>query len=49
LGISPGLDTLALLLMCWALAPVDIFLRWVDVYKKAEEARRRASKDENIY
>jgi len=49
LGVSPGLDTLALLLMCWALAPVDIFLRWVDVYKKAEEARRRASKDENIY
>ena len=25
LGITPGLDTMALLLMCWALAPVDIF------------------------
>jgi len=53
LGISPGLDTLALLLMCWALAPVDIFLRWVDVYKKAEEARRKHSdntnKDERVF
>jgi len=47
LGISPGLDTLALLLMCWALAPVDIFLRWVDVYKKAEEARRKHSDNTN--
>lgn len=43
LGISPGLDTMALLIMCWALAPVDIFLTWVRVYKDAEEARRRNS------
>jgi hypothetical protein len=49
LGITPGLDTMALLLMCWALAPVDIFLTWVRVYKEAEEARRRANKDENIF
>ena len=41
LGISPGLDTLALLIMCWALAPVDVFLTWVRVYKEAEEARRK--------
>ena len=44
LGITPGLDTVALLIMCWALAPVDVFLRWVEVYKKAEEARRNNSK-----
>jgi len=44
LGISPGLDTMALLIMCWALAPVDIFLTWVRVYKDAEEARRRGAK-----
>jgi len=35
------------------LAPVDIFLRWVDVYKKAEEARRKHSentnKDERVF
>jgi len=41
LGISPGLDTLGLLIMCWILAPVDIFLTWVKLYKEAEEARRR--------
>ena len=44
LGISPGLDTIALLIMCWALAPVDVFLRWVRVYKDAEEARRNNTK-----
>ncbi len=49
LGITPGLGTMAILLMCWALAPVDIFLTWVRVYKEAEEARRRADKDTNIF
>ncbi len=56
LGISPGLDSLALLIMCWILAPVDIFLTWVRIYKEAEEARRNQSilntkdfKNENIY
>jgi hypothetical protein len=56
LGISPGLDSLALLMMCWILAPVDIFLTWVRIYKEAEEARRNQSilntkdfKNENIY
>ena len=44
LGITPGLDTMAMLVMCWALAPVDIFLTWVRVYKEAEEARRNADK-----
>jgi hypothetical protein len=40
LGISPGLESIALLLMCWALAPVDLFLTWVRLYKEAEEVRR---------
>ena len=44
LGITPGLDTLGLLIMCWILAPVDIVLTWVRIYKEAEEARRRGSK-----
>jgi len=44
LGISPGLDTLAILIMCWALAPVDIYLRWTKLYREAEEARRRNNK-----
>lgn len=49
LGISPGLDTIAILMMCWALAPVDIFLTWVRVYKEAEEAKRRIDKDNNVF
>lgn len=49
LGISPGLDTIAILMMCWALAPVDIFLTWVRVYKEAEEARRRIDKNDNVF
>jgi len=49
LGITPGLDTTAMLIMCWALAPVDIFLTWVRVYKEAEEARRRADRNNNIF
>jgi hypothetical protein len=38
------LDTLAILIICWALAPVDIYLRWVKLYREAEEARRRNDK-----
>ena len=49
LGISPGLDTLALLIMCWALAPIDIFVTWVRVYKEAEEARRKIDKENNVF
>jgi hypothetical protein len=47
LGITPGLDTIAILMMCWALAPVDIFLTWMRVYKEAEEARRKHADTDN--
>jgi hypothetical protein len=43
LGISPGLESMGLIIMCWILAPVDVFLTWVRVYKDAEEARRKNS------
>jgi hypothetical protein len=43
LGISPGLESMALIIMCWILAPIDVFLTWVRVYKEAEEARRNNS------
>ena len=43
LGISPGLESIALIIMCWILAPIDVFLTWVRVYKDAEEARRNQS------
>jgi hypothetical protein len=44
LGISPGLETTALLIMCWIVAPIDVFLRWMKAYREAEEARRRQVK-----
>ena len=44
LGITPGLDTLGLLIMCWALAPVDIFLTWMRIYKEAEEVDRKSTR-----
>lgn len=44
LGITPGLDIVALLIMCWALAPIDLILRWIKIYKDAEEARRNNTK-----
>jgi len=47
LGVTPALDTLAICIMCWALAPVDIYLTWVRVYKEAEEARRRQADTDN--
>lgn len=40
LGITPGLDMLAVLVMAWVLAPVDATLTWIRLYKEAEEARR---------
>ena len=47
LGVTPAMDTIAIIMMCWALAPVDIFLTWVRVYKDAEEARRRHADTDN--
>jgi hypothetical protein len=44
LGISPGIESMGLIIMCWILAPVDVFLTWVRLYKEAEEARRNQTK-----
>jgi len=41
LGITPSMDIIVIALMCWALAPVDIILTWVRLYKEAEEARKK--------
>ena len=43
LGISPGLESVGLIFICWVLAPVDIALTWIRIYKEAEEARRSQS------
>ena len=34
LGISPGLDLIAVVILCWALAPIDLFLTIVDNSEK---------------
>jgi len=44
LGISPGLDTIGIIIICWILAPIDITLTWIRLYKDAEEARRNNGK-----
>jgi hypothetical protein len=40
LGISPGLDAMMVLLVGWALAPIDIVLTWVRLYKEACAKRK---------
>ena len=36
LGTTPALDSLVILIMCWALAPVDIFMTWLRLYTQAK-------------
>lgn len=40
-GTSPELDSIMVLIMAWILAPVDVSITWINMVKKAEEARRR--------
>ena len=47
LGITPGLDTMAIMIMCWILAPIDVFLTWTRVYREAEEVRRKHADTDN--
>lgn len=44
LGVAPGLDAMMVLLIGWALAPIDICLTWVRLYKEACE-KRKSSKE----
>jgi hypothetical protein len=43
-GVSPELDSIMVLIMAWALAPVDVSLTWIRMVKEAEEARRNKTK-----
>lgn len=43
-GVSPELDSIMVLVMAWILAPVDVSLTWIRIYKEAEEARRNQTK-----
>ena len=36
---SPELDAVMVMVMAWVLAPVDVSLTWIRIYKEAEEAR----------
>ena len=40
LGVTPGMDAIAVLMLGWVLAPVDFFLTWVRLYKEACERRK---------
>lgn len=44
IGLSPGLDSIMVLMMAWVLAPIDVSLTWIRWYKDAEEARRNQTK-----
>ncbi len=44
MGNSPELDSIMVLVMAWILAPVDISLTWINMYKAAEEVRREQEK-----
>ena len=48
LGITPGLDLLMVMVMAWVLAPVDIALTWIRLYREAEEARRRNNNSDSL-
>jgi hypothetical protein len=41
---SPEMDAIMVLVMAWVLAPIDVSLTWIRMFKEAEEARIRQSK-----
>lgn len=43
-GGSPELETIMVIMMAWVLAPVDVSLTWIRLYKEAEESRRNQEK-----
>jgi hypothetical protein len=40
IGSSPGLETLAILVLAPVMMVVDVSLTWVRLYREAEEVRR---------
>jgi len=41
---SPELDAIMVVVMAWVLAPVDVSLTWIKLYKEAEQARINQTK-----
>lgn len=40
IGMSPGLDSIMVLVLAWILAPIDFALTWINWYKRAEQKRK---------
>jgi hypothetical protein len=49
IGVSPGLDAIMVVILAPALAIVDLSLTWIRMYREAEEARRRQTKNEKVF
>lgn len=47
LGITPGMDSIMILILAWVLAPVDFFLTFTRLYSEAEKVRREKSSIDN--
>ena len=43
IGSSPGLETLAIIVMAPVMMVVDVSLTWIRIYKDAEQSRRNNS------
>jgi hypothetical protein len=41
LGITPAMDSLAIVILCWALAPVDLFFTWKRLYTEAKDSLKK--------
>ena len=41
---SPELDAIMVVVMAWVLAPIDVSLTWIKLYKEAEQARINQAK-----
>ena len=41
LGVTPALDSLAILILAPVLAPVDLFLTWVRLYTEAKKNNQK--------
>jgi len=44
IGLSPGLDSIMVVIMAGILAPIDVSLTWIRMVKEAEQARINQTK-----
>jgi hypothetical protein len=40
-GLTPGLDSIMVLLLAWLLAPIDFVLTWIGWYKKVKHSNNK--------